>query len=262
VAVHPALHSWRDNVASAFVSGLAVVCALVVLSIFSSWLYQAPPRKTAAAPQPASEWIEVERPYPAFALTIPEAADAPSSYAIRRHAGGNGRMDIVTLGAPDSATPFLQVEVSRPDREPARFGDIKAGIVARAAALAPGEVTAEAEPLDSKFGPLAVARFVTGQGTPRACVAFERGYDEPRLQIFGWFCQGAGEFVSRSMLACALDRLALLSAGSEPKATALFAQAELRRSFCGQRSPLLAPTPKHRALWNVIADNAAAKPRH
>jgi hypothetical protein len=37
--------------------------------------------------------------------------------------------------------------------------------------------------------------------------------------------------------------------------TALFAQAELRRSFCGQRSPLLAATPQHHALWRAMAAN-------
>jgi hypothetical protein len=47
----------------------------------------------------------------------------------------------------------------------------------------------------------------------------------------------------------------LLAAGSEPKIGALFAQAELNRSYCGQRSSLLAPTPKHRALWAKSASH-------
>lgn len=80
-----------------------------------------------------------------------------------------------------------------------------------------------------------------------------RAYDDPLLQLSGWFCQGGADFVERSTLACALDRLTLLSAGSEPKVGALFAQAELNRSFCGQRNSLLAPTPKHRALWGKNA---------
>ena len=57
----------------------------------------------------------------------------------------------------------------------------------------------------------------------------------------------------QSTLACALDRLTLLSAGSEPKVGALFAQAELNRSFCGQRDPLLAATPKYHLLWKALA---------
>ena len=70
-----------------------------------------------------SEWIEIERPFPAFALSIPEAADVPSSYAIRRHAEGGGRKDILSLGEPDSAAPYLQVEIYRPGSETRRFAD-------------------------------------------------------------------------------------------------------------------------------------------
>jgi hypothetical protein len=32
----------------------------------------------------------------------------------------------------------------------------------------------------------------------------------------------------------------------------MFARAELNRDFCGQREPLLAATPKYRALWKAL----------
>jgi hypothetical protein len=50
------------------------------------------------------------------------------------------------------------------------------------------------------------------------------------------------------MVACALDRLTLISAASDPKLTALFARAELKRNFCGQTSVFLAATPR-RTDW-------------
>jgi hypothetical protein len=53
---------------------------------------------------------------------------------------------------------------------------------------------------------------------------------------------------------CALDRLTLLSAGSEPKVGALFAEAELHRSFCSQRDPILAETPTYKLLWKALAN--------
>jgi hypothetical protein len=53
-------------------------------------------------------------------------------------------------------------------------------------------------------------------------------------------------------LACALDRLTLLAAGSEPKVGALFALAERNRTFCGQRDPILAATPKYHLLWKAL----------
>ena len=74
-----------------------------------------------------------------------------------------------------------------------------------------------------------------------------RAYDDPLLQLSGWFCQGGADFIERSTLACALDRLTLLFAGSEPKADALFARSELNRSYCCQRYPILASTPKYKS---------------
>jgi hypothetical protein len=61
--------------------------------------------------------------FAAFALFIPEAADVPASYTIRRHTVGNGRKDILTLGEPDSAAPFLRVEIYRLGNEVGRFAD-------------------------------------------------------------------------------------------------------------------------------------------
>ena len=105
----------------------------------------------------------------------------------------------------------------------------------------------------TKFGPIALIAYDAGRGTPRHCLGFVRQYDDPRLQISGRFCRG-GAYIERSTLACALDRLTLLSAGSAPKVGALFAHAALKRGFCGQHDPLLTPTPKYRTLWKAVAN--------
>ena len=63
----------------------------------------------------------------------------------------------------------------------------------------------------------------------------------------------ATRFVERTTLACALDRLTLLAAASEPKIGALFAQAERNRHFCGDKDPIIAPTPKYKLLWQALA---------
>jgi len=57
----------------------------------------------------------------------------------------------------------------------------------------------------------------------------------------------------------ALDRLTLLSADSEPKVAALFAQAELNRSYCGQRNPIPATTPKYHRLWKALTNRTEAR---
>ncbi len=177
----------------------------------------------------------------------------PANYAIRRHADGGGRKDVLTLGGPDSAAPYLRVEIYRAGNEIHRFPDPKAEIIASAGALGPVEVQRAEKPLTSKFGELTIVTFATSKGTPRHCLGFARTYRDPRLQISGWFCQGGVELIEQSTLACALDRLTLLSAGSDPKIGALFAQAELTRSYCGQRDPILAATPKYHLLWKALA---------
>jgi hypothetical protein len=251
--MHPALHSWREDLPSTFVRMLAYVGGIAVLSIVAARVFQSPPVMSAIKPIHQSEWIEIDRPFPAFALSIPEAADMPSGYAIRRHADGGGRKDILALGELNGIAPYLQVEIYRPGIETRRFGDPKHEIAARADALGPVELRSADEDQPSKFGPLSIVTFETSKGVSRHCLGFVRAYGDPLLQLSGWFCQGGDDFIDRGTLACALDRLTLMSAGSEPRVAALFAQAELNRSFCGQRKSLLAPTPKHRALWSKNA---------
>jgi len=250
--MHPALHSWRDDVPAQIVRLLSYVGALAILSIAAAQFFQSPPVKQSITPIDQSDWIDIERPFPAFALAIPEAGDQPARYAIRRHAEGGGRKDILSLGDTDAPTPFLQVEIYRPGSEPPIQADPAATIADSAAAMAPIDVTLEDVPLASKFGALTLVSFATSTGADRQCLGFLRRFADPRLQVSGWFCQSGG-LVPRSMLACALDRLTLLAAGSEPKVGALFAQAERNRSFCGQREPLLAATPKYRVLWQALA---------
>jgi hypothetical protein len=251
--MHPALHSWRDELPSSGVRLLAYLGAVALLSIGAAHVSQSPKVMSAITPVHQPEWIDIERPFPAFALSIPEAADVPASYAIRRHAEGSGRKDVLTLGEADRASPYLQVEIYRPGNEISRFADAKAEIIAGAEALVPIEVQRADKHLTSKFGPLTLVSFASSKGTPRHCLGFVRAYRDPRLQLSGWFCQGGTEFIEQSTLACALDRLTLLAAGSEPKIGALFAQAELNRSYCGQRDPILAATPKYHLLWKALA---------
>lgn len=247
----PALHSWREELPSTLVRILAYLGGVTVLSIGAAQFFQSP-TAIRAMPAPQPQWIEIERPFPAFALSIPEASDVPASYAIRRNPAGGGRKDILTLGEPDEVSPYLRVEIYRPGSEIRSFAGVRETIAAGAAALGPIAMRSADEPLVSKLGPLSIVSFDTSIGTPRHCLGFVRAYDDPMLQISGWFCRG-GEPIQPNTLACALDRLSLLSAGSEPKVGALFAQAELNRSFCGQHDPILAATPKYKLLWKALA---------
>jgi hypothetical protein len=247
------LYSWREELPSIFMRTCAYLGGLALLSIAAAQFFQSSPAIDPIKPLHRSDWITVDKAFPAFALAIPEAAGVPASYAIRRHAEGGGRKDVLSLGDAQSDAPFLQVEIYRPGQELTGFaapGQAMPALAREAGEIADLHMEA---PLLTKFGPVSIAAFdVTGEPA-RHCIAFLRQYDDPMLQISGRFCQGAG-FVERATLACALDRLNLLAAASEPKVGALFAQAELNRRFCGEHDPILAPTPKYKLLWRALAN--------
>jgi hypothetical protein len=257
-AIHPALRPWRDGVSSILVQGLAYGSGLAAAALFAAYIADPPKVIAASEPTPQAEWIEVERPHPAFALIIPEAGEAPAAYSILRHITGGGRKDVLSLGEPHGAAPYLWVEIYRPGREIDRFGNAASEIAARAGDLGAADAVRGEDDLDSKFGLFSVVNFATTRDIPRKCVGFARAYSEPRLQISGLFCRGGDNFIEPSTLNCALDRLTLLAAGNNSKVDALFARAELRRDFCGQRNILMAPTPKYRMLWKAIEERQRA----
>jgi hypothetical protein len=249
--LHPALHCWREELPAALVRFCAIVSGVSLMSLAAAQVFQSTAVIEPISQLHHSNWIAIEHPIPAFTLDIPEAAGAPSTYVIARHAEG-GRKDILSLGTASSTAPYLQVEIYRPGHEVAGFAapqEALARLAGEAGSLAAFRAD---EPLPSKFGPLSVAAFDLVTPEIRHCLGFVRDFGDPPLQLSGRFCEG-GSYVARPTLACALDRLTLLSAAGEPKLAALFAQAERERHFCGHRDPIIAPTPKFEGLWQALA---------
>jgi hypothetical protein len=111
-------------------------------------------------------------------------------------------------------------------------------------------------PIPSKFGPFQTFEFAIGPFGGYNCIGFLRSFDNPRVQIGGLSCN-MNLLVDRKTISCALDRLTLLSAGSDPDIAKLFAHAEQKRHFCGQRDTLLHATPKRPG----DVTSSAVKPR-
>jgi hypothetical protein len=187
-----------------------------------------------------TEWIEVNKPFPAFALAMPEFDE--SRYTIWRHADGGGRKDVLTFGDLGSSGATAVIELYRAGSEP-EVGD--SDITASIGQLRLSTRPALPSTIDTKFGEVAVAPFTDNAPSgARQCLRFSRSFEEPRFELSGWFCSAGEEMVDRGMVACAIDRLSLVAAGSEPKLGTLFARAELKRTFCGQQSVFVAATPK------------------
>jgi hypothetical protein len=230
--VHPALRTFRDELGDFFIRLLAYVGGVAVLALVAMRMFGTPAVKAAIETAPRSDWVNVARPYRAFALTIPDFAEPEPDYAIRRHAIGGGRRDIMSWGERGQGARFM-LEIYRPGQEIERFDTPAAEIAARSGELGGVGAIRPAEVMDSKFGPIALYEFTVGSGErAHHCLGFARAFDEPRLQIAGWHCRAAHEVIERGTLSCALDRLSLLMAASDPKVSELFARAELKRQFC------------------------------
>lgn len=231
----------RSAASKTFLRVIAYVGALCLLALPAAHFIRSAPTPVEAGPAaPAAEWMTVAKPFPAFSLLLPELGDSSTGYAMRRHVWG-GRQDILTWEDMNGSAPHVMVEVYRPAGEATGFDSAAIEIAARlknaeAATLKPAGV------IDTKFGEMALVEFTIGAA--RQCLGFARAYTNPQLQILGWHCVSGSAPPTRDIAACALDRLTLLAAGSEPKVRELFARAELKRTFCGQRSHLMAPLPK------------------
>ena len=238
-AVRAILYS---DVTGTFVRLFAYLCALVGLSLAAAHVVRSMPLKVETDAPPPVEWIHVTKPFPAFSLSMPELAESGFDYAMRRHAVEAGRKDILIWGELEDDAPHMMVEVYRAGKESPRFDAPILEIAARlhdldSATLKP------AGTLETKFGQVSLVE-ISVTDPARQCLAFVRTYDRPRLQILGWYCVSGTVPVEHDVTACALDRLVLLAAGSAPTLRELFARAELKRNFCGQRNHLMTPTPK------------------
>ena len=232
--VHPALTSFADEVCATIARLFAYVGTLALIAILAVHFWDQLPELAGDELTQKPSWSVADRGYPAFALGAPDQNDKSVTYAVLRHPAG-GRKDIFSWpGAGDR--PIAELEIYRLGDEAAsaaRPSDDLALRMPRGGELEAGGV------IDSKFGTVALLRRAVAEAGPNgkrggaACLGFFKGIDDPHLRISGWSCQGDSLPAQRNAVACVLDRLTLLTAGSEPKLAELFARAELNRRNCG-----------------------------
>jgi hypothetical protein len=214
----------------AYLCGVAVL-ALVATDIASRWNDD-----IDLSPRPAlrqSAWHAIERPIPAFAAALPDLGDKTATYEILRHAEG-GRKDVLKWSHAGLALPAAEIEIYRPGAESPGFAPAALEIAARTALWNVRDVQADGV-IDSKFGPVPLVAFsAQAAGKSLSCTGFARSFDDPTVQIAGWSCRGSAQTSGRQAIACLLNRLTLLAAGSDPKLAELFAHSELKRQAdCG-----------------------------
>jgi hypothetical protein len=259
--VHPASYSVSRDISATLLRLVAYMGGLAILAIVAANFLQTASGVAIVAAQQQPKWITVERPHPAFALAMPELATSASDYAILRRAADGARKDVLTWGAPTVSGPYVMVEIYRPSAETERFMDAPSEIAARILDFTVTDDVKPAGQIESKFGPVSLVDFaIAPQGKERRCLGFARPFDKPVMQIAGWYCSAGQEVVDRATLACALDRLSILSAGADARLDELFVSAELKRTFCGAHNPILAATPE-REMPTVALQSAKLRGR-
>ena len=253
VSLPPAPYSLASDIRATFLRVAAYMGALALLAIAAVAAFTRVPAVVPAliasiGAAPAPQWIEVREPHAAFELAIPELAAAPYAYSILRRPADGARKDILTWGAASDPGPFVTVEIDRAGSRSERFIDADSEIAARIVRFTVTDDVKPAGRIASKFGAVPLVDFaIAAPGRQRRCLGFARAFAAPSMQIAGWFCSPGEEVVDRATLGCMLDRLTMLSAGGNSRLDAMFAGAEVRRTFCGSRDPIFAATPERAA---------------
>jgi hypothetical protein len=244
--VRPASYSVPEDIRATLVRLIAYMGALAAIAVAAASFFQSLPGGIAAfgsgeSAARRSAWTTAEHPLPAFELLMPDLPD--SIYAIQRRASDGARKDLLSFGDAAAAGPYALVEIYRPGVASDRFLDASSEIATR---IIDYTVTDDVKPegfIDSKFGQVALVDFaIAPQGHERRCLGFARAFSQPALQIAGWYCSAGREVIDRATVGCMIDRLTLVN--GDTKLDELFARAEVKRTFCGQRTPIMAATPE------------------
>ena len=248
--VHQASYTLPGDIRATLVRTIAYMGGLAVVALMAASFFQESPGSLVINPAPIPAWTTAEHPYAAFELRMPELSGSSYTYAILRRDTDKARKDVLTWGQATpgdaAARPYAMIEIFRPGTRGENFLDAPSEIAARLIDETVADDVKPIDAVDSKFGPMPTVDFaIAPQGHLRRCLGFARAFGNPSMQIAGWYCSAGAEVIDRSVLACMIDRLTVVN-GDAP-VTAFFAHAEIKRTFCGQRSPIFAATPEREA---------------
>src|SRR5271156_6016863 len=151
--------------------------ALAILAIAAASFFQPPSVVAAIEPAPRPQWVNVERPHPAFELIMPELAASASDYAILRRTADGARKDLLTWGDVAARSPYVMVEIYRPGSDSESFIDAPSEIAARIIAFNVTDDVKAAGEIGSKFGVMHLVDFAIAakgahNGGTRRCLGF------------------------------------------------------------------------------------------
>ena len=202
-------------------------------------------------------WTEIRRPLALYDLAGTDFSKLPGAYRARRREPDGAREDIMTFGGrPGDARAYLQVSLLRAGaEEPHGAGQTPDGLADGLARLAGARgLTATrvrpAAAMETRLGRFEAADLLLWDaGTSTPCLGFRGG--GAALGIAGFACGAPGRPMGRAALACAIDRIDLVSAGDDAALRAVFVAAERRGGATCLGGPSLAAVapPGHALGW-------------
>ncbi len=175
---HAAPYSLLEDIRATAVRIFAYMGGLAALAILAASLLRMPDSLAAFETSPQAEWTNVDRPHPAFELSMPELAASEPDYAILRRNADGARKDVLTWGEVGSSGPYVMVEVYRPGTMGEDFIDPPSEIAARIVKFRVSDDVKPAGKLDTKFGSVPLVDFAIAQdGRERRCLGFARAFE-------------------------------------------------------------------------------------
>ena len=246
--------AWSAGKIAALVVATGAALGVAILMV------PAPTPAPAASVGATVNWIDINRPIQLFTLVGTEFARLPLVYGARRESGGGGRRDLLTFGSPRGDTPYLQLSFHRsghsPEPAPTLLADLD-----RIDPDGRTGITHAGVPsmIETRFGPFETAdlRRVTDRHSG-PCIGFRsKPLDTDVLRIAGLVCGTSDRPVGRDLLGCVIDRIDLVSAGSDDALRGLFVDAERRRGSGCAPAPIVSAGTAH-ITW--LDANASAPP--
>jgi hypothetical protein len=231
--IHPALTSFADELCATVARIFAYVGTLALLAILAVHGLDQLRAIEVDAPPAKADWSVADHSQPAFAVSQLDPSEKSLTYTILRHPQG-GRRDILRWTGPGEK-PAGELEIYRLGAEFDPMAPAGADIPARMGLPAASELEA-AGVIETKFGTVSLLHQARAKDKDAAgsCLGFLKWIDNPPLRISGFSCEGDSLPARRAAIGCMLNRLMLLTTGSEPKLAEFFARAEFRRTSCTQ----------------------------
>ncbi len=231
----------RGGMMALAAAGLAAGGLAVAARLVSSHPASADALGSAAA---GPRWTEIHHPLALYDLGGTDLSKLPSVLRARRREPDGAREDVLTFGRLGDTGAYLQLSLLRAGTVTADGADddLADGLARLAGARG---LTATrirpAAPTDTRLGRFETADLLLWDGgTSTPCLGFRDGGTV--LRVSGFACGAPGRPMGRAALACAIDRIDLVSAGDDDALRALFVAAERRSGATCLGGPALAAT--------------------